>query len=1032
MRVAEAVAVEAGGSLSSVVLVSGERWTDAVVAAPIAGSLGAAVLMTPPGELRADALGFLERAGVTEAVVVGPEMGGGAHGAGRGVSAVVLAALDRAGIGVERVAGADRFETSVEAAREVTPGVMSGLGRTAVVASSEVFADALVAGPFAARGVHPVLLSGPDVLPAGVASYLGMSGVEHVVLMGGAAALGAEVESAISALGVKVTRLAGTTRYDTAVKAAELVNGRYHTAGAQACFATSTIGLTRARVPFDSFSAAPLLGRLCAPLVLADPTQIPADTAAFLDTAREANATVDLRVFGGNAAVSQAAIDAYLAGERTNQPDDDDSDAGYAVPVGLPAGTCGGSIDDEPRPLLDSDDAEGPAWSPDCSKIVYTFRGSLWTMNNDGTNRQRLTAVDGSYSNEAAWSPDGNHIAYRRGQHNDEGHWSAHIYVVNADGTGRTQMSTGDVWDGQPSWSPDGSRIAFASRSGEGRDANGHFVNSTQRIVIVDADGTDRAALTPDGQWHGSPSWSPDGNRIAYVSGGTVWLIDPDGANAERAIGGAFSEGGLSWSPDGRRIAFARGDWDEASIFVADLDGAREEVVTDIGGFNAIPKWSPDGNRIAFTRYPNGRLNRERSAYVTGASGIPTGHGTGCRPIGLEHGSAGFPLPTWAAPRTGKLRVAVLFMDFPDAQATVSPEDEAAQGLQWAEEYLEAVSYGLLDVEFVPHYHWLRADRPYRQFRGSNPVLGEVLGREAGALSVQMVDPEFDFAEFDSVVTVFPRAHFTAAVGGHFVTVDGKTMRNPYINFKPADGQPHRHDARRWGHTVAHELVHGHGLVDYYPYDRSKHEQPEAPSGREWVAVNWGLFELWAWFLADDDDRRLRHTWRHPAGHTNVGYNTRLEPREMLAWSRWQLGWLSESQVRCIEDAAGAETVALRPIAQPGDGVAMVAIQLSSREAIVIESRRELGYDRPTARDGTGGWRTVVPNLAGEGVLVYTVDSLIDTGQLPLKFAGDSGNGQVDDFPALRPGESVTVRGYTITVTADDGDTHTVTITKAN
>lgn len=71
LRVAEGVAAEAGGSLESVVSVSGERWTDAVVAAPIAGSLGAAVLMTPPGGLRPDALGFLKRVGVSKTVTTG-------------------------------------------------------------------------------------------------------------------------------------------------------------------------------------------------------------------------------------------------------------------------------------------------------------------------------------------------------------------------------------------------------------------------------------------------------------------------------------------------------------------------------------------------------------------------------------------------------------------------------------------------------------------------------------------------------------------------------------------------------------------------------------------------------------------------------------------------------------------------------------------------------------------------------------------------------------------------------------------------
>ena len=84
LLIAEAVAAEAGGSLPSVVLVSGERWTDAVVAAPVAGAMGAAVLMTPPDELRADALEFLERVGVSSAVVIGPDVAGGEHGPGPG------------------------------------------------------------------------------------------------------------------------------------------------------------------------------------------------------------------------------------------------------------------------------------------------------------------------------------------------------------------------------------------------------------------------------------------------------------------------------------------------------------------------------------------------------------------------------------------------------------------------------------------------------------------------------------------------------------------------------------------------------------------------------------------------------------------------------------------------------------------------------------------------------------------------------------------------------------------------------------
>ncbi|MCY4518534.1 MAG: cell wall-binding repeat-containing protein, partial [Acidimicrobiaceae bacterium] len=311
LQVAEAVAADAGGSLEWVVLVSGRRWTDAVVAAPVAGALGAPVLMTPPDKLRADALEFLQRVGVPKALVLGPEASGGGHGPGSGVDADVLEALSEAGITAERVAGDDRYGTSVAAAGQVTPGPMGELGRTAVIANSEVFADALVAAPFAARGIHPVLLNPPDKLHPDVGGYLGDAGISHVVLMGGTAALSQAVEQSVKNLGIKVSRVAGRTRYDTAARAAEFVADRYNAGAGEPCFANDTIGLARARVPFDSFSAAPLLGRLCAPLLLADPDNIPADTAAYLDAARKAHDTVDLRVFGGNAAVSQDAINDY-------------------------------------------------------------------------------------------------------------------------------------------------------------------------------------------------------------------------------------------------------------------------------------------------------------------------------------------------------------------------------------------------------------------------------------------------------------------------------------------------------------------------------------------------------------------------------------------------------------------------------------------------------------------------------------------------------------------------------------------------
>ncbi|MDE0135117.1 MAG: cell wall-binding repeat-containing protein [Acidimicrobiaceae bacterium] len=735
LLIAEAVAVEAGGSLANVVLVSGERWADAVVAAPLAASLAAPVLMTPPDELRADALEFLRRMGVSKAVVVGPEAGGGRHGPGRGVSAEVFEALGAAGIAAGRVSGDDRFGTGVAAAEQVTPGDMGTLGRTAVIASGDVFADALVAGPFAARGIHPVLLTPPGELHAEVASYLGDAAISHVVLMGGPAALSGIVEQAVEGLGMSVSRVSGSTRYDTAVKAAELVDGRYSEAAGRPCFVTSTIGMARARVPFDSFSAAPLLGQLCAPLVLTDPGDIPDDTAAYLDAAREIHDGVGLQVFGGDAAVSQAAIDAYRTGED------------------------GLANDDKP--------STGPA--PDLSS---------------------------------------------------------------------------------------------------------------------------------------------------------------------------------------------------------------------------------------------------------------------CRPRGLDSFTAGFPLPDWAPSAHGTLRIAVLFLDFPDAQAAFSTEEEASRGnLAWAEQYLESVSYGKLDVEFVPLHRWLRAEQALSTYYSEDQGFAGSFST-LSARSVALADGDIDFSTFDMAVTVLPSNHFIAAgLAGGTAAADDDTVKTLLLNTQrrtEAQGEGYF----RWGYTLPHEILHNLGLLDLYPYDGSLHTRPQAPSGHVWVAVQWGAMRLDVWYLAPQGDPLRRQVYRYPDSRRLEFAGRILDPDEPLAWSRWQLGWLDSSQVRC-ESGSESSTVRLAPIAQPGDGLAMAVLPINSHEVIVIESRRKLGYDLPrdhiTVYDGA---ITNLPRLITEGVLVYTVDTLIGSGQLPMKIAGDSGNGQVDDFPVLRVGESVTVRGYTVTVTADDGDTHTVSIAR--
>jgi hypothetical protein len=396
-----------------------------------------------------------------------------------------------------------------------------------------------------------------------------------------------------------------------------------------------------------------------------------------------------------------------------------------------------------------------------------------------------------------------------------------------------------------------------------------------------------------------------------------------------------------------------------------------------------------------------------------------------CRPRGTQYTTAGFPLPEVAAPSIGTMRVAVLFLDFPDVQATYTTRDEAVLGLPYAEEYLETASYGRIDVEFVPLHGWLRAELSFGDYL-QEFAIGESRVTPS-AEAIRLADPSFDFTGIHAVMTVLPSSRFQA--GNHtigLVHTDEKAIRlmaevNTSVLDEPRDPAP-------WGPVAAHELVHSLGLSDLYPYDATRRELPDAPPDRIWVRSEFGLMGLNTFFETHPDDSRIEITGRDPFGRQVTGHTFQLEAAEMLAWSRWQLGWLDESQVLCL--TADRSRVMLSPVADPGDAAVMAAVPLSDTEVLVVEARVKVGYDAEQEEPHDDGALITVPALATEGALVYTVDASLDSGQLPLNIAGDAGNGQVDDYPILARGDQVVVRGYRITLVSDRGGAYIVAIFK--
>jgi Tol biopolymer transport system component len=205
----------------------------------------------------------------------------------------------------------------------------------------------------------------------------------------------------------------------------------------------------------------------------------------------------------------------------------------------------------------------------------------IYTIEPDGTGLTQLTTGGGS--RDPAWSRDGRKIAFVRGPAGAE-----EIYVMNADGSAQTRLTTNSVFDLDPSWSPDGREIAFTrfvAKPGGG----------DSEIFKMNADGSGLVRLTTQPTYDRHPDWAPDGSKIAFDSGGpSISLMNPDGSGATQIDP---NSSGPEWSSDSKHIAFTRlVDVDPGGNAYYDLmtmnrDGTDQTVLFGISSGYA---WSPD------------------------------------------------------------------------------------------------------------------------------------------------------------------------------------------------------------------------------------------------------------------------------------------------------------------------------------------------------------------------------------------------------------------------------------------------------
>jgi Tol biopolymer transport system component len=225
----------------------------------------------------------------------------------------------------------------------------------------------------------------------------------------------------------------------------------------------------------------------------------------------------------------------------------------------------------------------------------------IFTMKPDGSGLKQITHYDNpSYYDidGPSYSANGRRIAYAVSSIPAPGEVESHLYTIPARGGAPKQITISpDMIAGSPSWSPDGNWIAFDDGS---------------NIYIIPAQGGVPKQLTHSENIADYPAWSPNGKRIAYGA-----TDDDDSANVDFEIYTIPARGGTpkqvthnrtddyspAWSPDGKMIAYT--NWDDfgrediIQIYTVPAHGGSPMQLTHTN-YSYGPAWSPDGSKIAY------------------------------------------------------------------------------------------------------------------------------------------------------------------------------------------------------------------------------------------------------------------------------------------------------------------------------------------------------------------------------------------------------------------------------------------------
>jgi hypothetical protein len=324
---------------------------------------------------------------------------------------------------------------------------------------------------------------------------------------------------------------------------------------------------------------------------------------------------------------------------------------------------------------------------------------------------------------------------------------------------------------------------------------------------------------------------------------------------------------------------------------------------------------------------------------------------------------AGYPRGIDRIYPVGAITATVLFVDFDDAPAEMATSEVFELLSPETEMFFSAVSYGRMELVLQPRFEWIRMSRP-STFYGDS-ILDWESHRDWLREAADLADDYVDFLGSTLLIVIANPAATAIPFGPSFLgyPLDPSGM------------------IENDGAQIANGITSGADLTTF---------------GSRWLggAVGQVIGFPRLWNFEDGSG----FTRPYSVMDDLVG-----EAPEFLAWERWHAGWLDSEQIVCVTGTDAAAT--LSAIEVPG-GTKAVIVPTGESTAVVVESRRAIGYDGA---------------LGSEGVIVYLVDTSKPSGAGPITVVGD----------ALGSGESTVVDGVTVTVVSAGAETDEVTVSVA-